>query len=251
MQRTPVRNLPNGTRAGITPPCQVIRRFGLRDAAATDVRKHLRQQDAGHDAHERRDGEEAQPRRGEAEQAMAGLLDRHGEEDGGQPADDADDDRQDQEDLVLAQSQLLRAWDDGLAHRGSARCLRPMSASAWSSGVAGPHRCAISSSRRSIRSTPASTASCSSDARFRELRLEGLAPRSAAPSTPRCGSRSRCTSGCAGGRTRRRRPDVDAARRSRGGPPVDPARARARPPRGWHARHRASGRRRRYERAAA
>ncbi len=35
-----------------------------------------------------------------------------------------------EKELILAQSQLLRARDDGLAHRGSAPCWRPMRASA-------------------------------------------------------------------------------------------------------------------------
>ena len=83
MHSTPVRNLPNGTRAGNHAAGQVIRRLGLRHAAAADVRKHLRQQDAGDEAHERRDGEQPQPRRSQAEQAVAGLLDRHREQDRG------------------------------------------------------------------------------------------------------------------------------------------------------------------------
>ena len=48
---------------------------------------------------------------------MAGLLDRHREEHGREAGEDADDDRQDEEQLVLAQPQLLRArrrrWSSG------------------------------------------------------------------------------------------------------------------------------------------
>ena len=75
----------------------------------------------------------------QAEQAVARLLDRHREEDRGQAGEDADHDRQDQEDLVFAQAELLRARD-GVAHFASASCRRPIRANAWSSGVAGPQR---------------------------------------------------------------------------------------------------------------
>ena len=109
----------------------------------------------------------------QAEQAVAGLLDRHREEDRRQAGDDADHDRHDQKHLALAQAELLRARD-GVAHFASAACRRPIRANARSRVVAGPQRLTSSCSRRSIRSTPVSTVSCSSTSRVRQLRLERL-----------------------------------------------------------------------------
>ena len=88
----------------------------------------------GHEAHERGDGEEAKARRGQAEQPVAGLLDGHRKQHRGEACHDADDDRQDQEQLILAQPQLLRTGQRS-GHRASAPCFRPIRANAWSSAV--------------------------------------------------------------------------------------------------------------------
>ena len=116
---------------------QVVRRFGLRNAAPAHIGKDLGQQESGDEAHERGDGKESKTRRRQAEQPMAGLLDGDREQHRGEARQDADDDRQDQKQLILAQPQLLRAGQRS-AHRASAPCFRPMRASAWSSAVAGP-----------------------------------------------------------------------------------------------------------------
>ena len=128
MQSTPVRNLPSGTGPDHAAR-QVIRRFGLRHAAAAHVRKDLRQQKPGDEAHERRDGEQAQTRRSQAKQPVAGLFDRQREQDGGESGQHADDDRQDEKDLILAQPELLRTRQCR-AHRVSAPWRRPISSSA-------------------------------------------------------------------------------------------------------------------------
>ena len=60
---------------------------------------------------------------------MACLLDRHGEQHCGKAGHDADDDGQDQKQLMLAQPQLLRAWQGALTAR-QPPCLRPMRTSA-------------------------------------------------------------------------------------------------------------------------
>ena len=130
MHSTPVRNLPNGTRAGNHAARQVVRRLGLRHAAAAHVGKHLRQQNARDEAHRaagRRTAAARDGARPNSRWLVCSIATR--EQHGGEAGEDADDDRQDEKQLVLAQPQLLRARD-GVAHFASAPCRRPMRASA-------------------------------------------------------------------------------------------------------------------------
>src|ERR671934_1802729 len=83
---------------------EMIGGLGLRNAAPPHIRKHFREQKTGGDADERRDREEAEARRREAKQPVADLIDGDGEKHGRKAGDDADDDRQTQEQLILAQA---------------------------------------------------------------------------------------------------------------------------------------------------
>ena len=69
-------------------PGQVIRSFGLRNAAPANIWKHLGQQDSGDDAHQWRNGKEPETRRSEAEQPVARLFDSHRKRHGAEGCED-------------------------------------------------------------------------------------------------------------------------------------------------------------------
>ena len=83
------------------------RGLGLRHTAAAHLGKHLGQQEAGHHADQRRHQEQPYIRWCETEEQMIGTLNRQREEHRRQAGDDADDDRERQEQLILTQPQLL------------------------------------------------------------------------------------------------------------------------------------------------
>ena len=137
---------------------EMVRRLGLRHAAATHVGEHARQQESGQEAHERWDRKQPQPRRSKPEQTVADLIDASRKQHRGKSRDDADHNGQNQEKLIFAQPQLLSG--SGWSRHGSAPpCWRPMRTSARSRGVAGEQALDVGRAIRSRRSTPASSVS--------------------------------------------------------------------------------------------
>ena len=63
----------------------------------------------GHEAHQRRAPQTAARGRARAEEQVAGPVDRHREQDCRQSREHADDDREREEQLVLAQPELLES----------------------------------------------------------------------------------------------------------------------------------------------
>ena len=139
---------------------QVVRRLGLRHAAPSHVGKHLRQQHARHQTHERRHEQQPAARWRQAEQSVARLLDGDREDDGREPGHHADDDGEHEKDLMLPQAQRLRA--DRFRHGVPPPWRRPMRTSASSSGIGGPQWATAYCSTRETRSTPASISSSES-----------------------------------------------------------------------------------------
>ena len=80
---------------------------GLRHAAASRIGKELHQQCPRHQAHERGHREQPETRGRQSEEMAARLFDCERKQDSGQTRQDADDDGQDQKELIFAQPQPL------------------------------------------------------------------------------------------------------------------------------------------------
>src|SRR5581483_1435028 len=151
------------------------------------VWKKLRQQEAGHDAHERRHGDEPRRRRLQAEEPALSRLDREREQNRGKAREDADDDRERQEQLILAEPNALRqGGETARRHRSDAPCARAISTSARSSGVPPGQTLPAVSSAAAIVPIPSRmlTSSCERRGRASRSRSASRSARRAVSASP-------------------------------------------------------------------
>lgn len=102
----------------------------LRYSASANVGKDLRQENAGQGPDKRRNEQEPGSRRCQSEQQMSDTLDGERKQDGGQPRQDAHDNRQREKQLVLAKSKSLTGKGSAVGHGSPAPCARAISTSA-------------------------------------------------------------------------------------------------------------------------
>ena len=120
--------------------------LGLGDSTAASLAKEFCQKIARHQANERGYHEQSQRRRGKSEQKLSCAFNGQAKEDGSEAAEDAENDRQGEEYLVLTKTKPLKDAKLADIHYSAPPRLRAISSKAKSMPVADSQSRSVSSS---------------------------------------------------------------------------------------------------------